>query len=281
VIASSTRRRSQGAQLHLERDAAGRTYIARQFAPYPFHFCRPFYVAGDPSGLATVYAQSCAGGVFQHDRLRFRVSVGEGAQCHVTTSAATVVHGMNGGHATQEVTIEAGKGAFVEYVPDPLILFPESRFRSSLELRFSEDACAIVSDSFLSHDPAGARRAFDWFAAEVMIRSEAGRVLVRDRYRLDGASVLDCAGVMDRYAAQGGMFIVTPGDGREELLSRLRADIGAVPGVYAGASLLPSAAGVFVRLLAEDGNALRTAMAQAWQVAREALTGRRPGPRRK
>jgi urease accessory protein len=272
---------TRGAELRFERDPQGRTYVARQFAPYPFHFCRPFYLAHDPSGLATVYAQSCAGGVFEHDRLRLSIQVDSGAQCHVTTSAATIVHGMNDGHATQHVAIDAGQGALVEYLPDPAILFPESRFHSSLELRVDDGARAVVSDAFLAHDPAGAGRGFHWFRGDITIRGATGQVLARDRYRLESATATGNAGVMDRYAAQGGLFVVAPEADQQTLLARIRARVDACEGLYAGASSMPGGAGVVVRLLAVDGAALRTGMTRAWETIREMTTGRRPTPRRK
>ena len=48
-------------------DGDGRTYLDRQFASYPFHVCRPHYFPHDAPGMATLYVQSSAGGLYQED----------------------------------------------------------------------------------------------------------------------------------------------------------------------------------------------------------------------
>jgi urease accessory protein len=57
-------------EIAFARDPSGRTYIRRQFVRYPYHVCRPLSFSGDPAGMATIYLQSCAGGIFRDDRLR-------------------------------------------------------------------------------------------------------------------------------------------------------------------------------------------------------------------
>ena len=67
----------------------------------------------------------------------------------------------------------------------------------------------------------------------------------------------------------------------DALLSRLRTALDASEGVYGGASALPGGHGVWVRLLAADGAALRAAMTAAWSAMRTELCGHPPKARRK
>ena len=136
-------------------DADGRSYVHRQYASYPFHVCRVHYHDKDHPGLATLYVQSCSGGIYEDDRLDVTLAAARGAEAYVSTQAATVVHSMPSGSASQRVRIECEGGSFLEYLPDPQILFPGSRCRSEIAVRLSGDAVALVSNSFLSHDPAG------------------------------------------------------------------------------------------------------------------------------
>ena len=121
-------------ELTFARDSGGRTYLRRQFAGYPYHVCRPFSYAGDPPGMATLYLQSCAGGIYRGDRLREHIVAEAGGAAHVTTQAATIVHSMDRGSARQEVLIEAAAGSFVEVLPEPFILFPQAHFASDLRI---------------------------------------------------------------------------------------------------------------------------------------------------
>jgi urease accessory protein len=269
------------AELTFARDTAGRTYIGRQFVNYPYHVCRPLTFAGDPDGMASLYLQSCAGGIFRDDRLREHLVAEQGASAHVTTQAATIVHGMDRGTARQDVLIEAGPGTLLEVMPDPFILFPQARFASAVRVRVHESATVVLTDSFSSHDPTGVGAMFDWFHADVAIEDLQARVLARDRFRVSGAAVSErCPGITGTYASQGSFFVVRRG-GIAGLVDALRAATAEIDDIYSGVSALPNECGVWLRILARDAVALRAAMAAAWQATRSLLTGRVPAPRRK
>ena len=59
----------------------------------------------DHPGLATLYVQSCSGGIYEDDRLDLTLATAQGAEAHVSTQAATVVHSMPSGSASQRVRI--------------------------------------------------------------------------------------------------------------------------------------------------------------------------------
>ena len=59
-------------------DGDGRTYLQRQYASYPFHVCRVHYHDKDHPGLATLYVQSCSGGIYEDDRLDLTLATAAG-----------------------------------------------------------------------------------------------------------------------------------------------------------------------------------------------------------
>lgn len=265
------------------RDADGVTYLSHQFASYPFHVTRPFYLDPDMPGMATLYLQSASGGLFQDDRLHLSARFADGAAGHLTTQAATKVHGMERGHATQTVEIHAGAGSLAEYLSDPLILFPTSWLVSRTHVTVAEDATVILGDSFLTHDPAGAGAPFDRFDSETVFARPDGRVLAVDRYRIDGETVAaGPPGITGRLAVQGNLFVLTNRVPAEDLAAVLRGTLKADgAGLYAGASTLPGDCGAWLRVLSDDASAMRAVLDRAWAAARERITGHGPGPRRK
>ena len=120
--------------------------------------------------------QSCSGGIYEDDRLDVTLTAAQGAEAYVSTQAATVVHSMPSGSASQRVRIECEGGSYLEYLPDPQILFPGSRCRSEIAVRLSGNAVALVSDSFLTHDPAGRDDMFAAYFSEIVIEDETGRL---------------------------------------------------------------------------------------------------------
>jgi urease accessory protein len=266
-------------ELVATRAPDGRTYLSRQYASYPYHICRPQIVEGDPAGMMTLYLQSCAGGMFEHDRLAESVRVEARAAMHLTTQASTIVHSMTEGIASQTVELSVGSGGCLEYLPDPFILFPAARFENRIRLALEPDATAIVGEAFLSHDPRGGKALYRGYASEVRVE-RGGELLLLDRMAIENPSE-PVPGAGERYRAHGSLFILGMPGAEAEILGAVRTALAGVAGVYAGASALPRAAGFSVRILAEDAWALRQATLAVWSCARLAATGRSPHPRRK
>ncbi len=267
--------------LAFARGGDGTTFLRRQRAAYPFHVGRVLRAAGDPAGFATVYLQSCSGGLFQHERLGLAVSAGANARAHLTTGASTIVHAMPEGEVQQEMVLHAAPGALLEWLPDPLILFPTARLDTRLTIRAAADATVLASESFLLHDPAGARAPFHWLRAETRVEDEGGELLALDRFRITGESVLSGqTGVHGPFALQGTLMVVRRAD-PEGALAALRGCLGASPDAWGGASLLPNGAGAWLRVLARDAIALRAVLHAAFAAVRLLATGAPPGPRRK
>jgi urease accessory protein len=270
------------AELAFARDPSGRTYIRRQFVSYPYHVCRPLAFAGDPDGMATLYLQSCAGGIFRDDRLREHLVAEEGASAHVTTQAATVVHSMDRGAARLEVLIEAAAESLLEVMPDPFILFPQARFANVVRVRAHETATVVLADSFSCHDPAATGAKFDWLHGDIVVEDLQGQLLARDRLRVPGGAIAErYPGITGTYASQGTLFIIRRRGEIAELVDALRTATGEIDHIYAGASALPNGCGAWLRIMAQDAVGLRAAMTAAWQATRCLLTGRLPAPRRK
>ena len=270
------------AELGFVRGSDDATFLARQYAEYPFHLCRPFWIDGDPPGLATLYLQSCSGGLFRGDRVDLSIVVEESAEAHVTTQAATIVHDGEGEWTEQRTQIEARPGSFLEYLPDPLILFPGARLSTTVRARLHEGATLVVADGFLQHDPFGTGRTFDRLTSELSVETTAGSLLALDRFAIDGRELaMGQPGVMGRYRAHASMIVVGGAVAGEALVAALRTAIGGVPGLYGGASSLPAGVGTWSRMLARDAVALRAGMAAAWSAVRTVLRGSPPPPRRK
>ena len=281
VIQAARPNEGPQAALRFARAPDGQSYIARQRVGYPFHITRPFHFDEAPEGALTLYLQSVSGGIYQGEDLRMICSADAGSAAHVTTQAATIVHRMPAAPARQAVALKAADGALLEYLPDPLIMFPGARLTSVLEIEASADATVIASESFAHHDPGGEDRRFDRFAAEMRLRDESGRLLALERYAVAGDRLAAGASQIARWPAQGNFVVAHRGPARDAILAALRSALRPTDEFYGGASALPNEAGIGARLLATDGAALRRGLAAAWCAVRLALYGAPPARRRK
>jgi urease accessory protein len=270
------------ADIEFARDPGGTTHVRRQQVGYPFHLGRALHMPGDPAGMPTVYLQSCSGGIFQRDDLRLRVVAGEGARAHVTSAASTVVHGMETGGARQVLELDAAADALLEYLPDPLILFPRARLHNSIQVRLDAQASVIVGEALILHDPRGAGAAFDYLESEIVARDRGGKLLVCDRIRCTGVEFgRGLPGINGAYAVQASLFALTRTCSAKALVDAMREALAQIENIYAAASALPNAAGAWVRILGHDAIGVRAAQHAAWAAVRAALTGQSPAARRK
>lgn len=257
----------------------GRTVLAHQRVPYPFHITRPFGLDRDLLDLATVYLQSASGGLYRGDRLRLELRANAGAMVHLTSQAATVVHRTPGAPAQVSSAITIGDGAFLALTNDPFILFPEATFISAMEVTMSGTARAIISDGYATHDPEGLSRPFEQLDTGVRIASEGGRLIATDRGRIGGTAFMGAGSPLGRYRAMGNMLVLGPR--RHDIDPHdLAAALDAL-GCCAGLSELPNGGGLIIRCLAPTGGQLARGMDRLFALAFNALLGKAPARRRK
>jgi urease accessory protein len=256
------------------RALGGRTHLARQFTPHPFHITRPFHHPGDAGGMATLYLQSSSGGVYSGDDLSLDITVEAGARAHVTTQASTIVHDARGRQGVaQTVTLTLAQGARLDYLPDPAILMSGAKLRNRVTLHLDDGAQAILGDAQLAHDPDGDGRPFAWLENEIEIIGPEGTRLL-DRFDLAGA---DWPARTGGFACSGMMIVA----GGADAGAAMHHAAEAVPQTYAGLSVFNDRDIALIRFLASDGAALSRAMAATWRAAATALDGQPPAARRK
>ena len=268
--------------LRFERDAAGRTFLGRKFATYPFFCAAPFHLDRAPCGMLTTILQSSSGGLYEGDRLALSIDVGPDAAAHVTTQSATVAHPMpHGGEARHRVWIHAAAGSLVEYLPEPLILMPSASVRTSVDVVAEAGSTVIVGDAFLAHDPAARSRSFSRLVVETTLRRPDAPPFAIERFDIAGDAVETAWRRLTPYrvGAQGSLWVSAPGS-PGELAATLGAALDQVPGLHAAASTLPGDTGAVARLLAPDARVLGDGFRAAWRALRHALTGLPPARRR-
>lgn len=276
-------RRASLLELRFEKSPDGRSFIAHQYADYPYHICRAQYFDADPAGMATLYLQSCSGGLFEYDRLHFKMIAGAGTAVHLTSQASTIVHSARGpGRASHCGTIIALPGSLVEYLPEPTILFPDSYLETRLDLQLGENASVIVCDSFLLHDPSGQGAAPALLDASLNVTLTDGTLIARDRMRIAGNTWhARQPGAFGQWKCQGIILVFTSLAPSNILCSEIRNAISAMDDLYAGVTTLSQRRGICARFLSGEAVPLKAAMTAAWKATRKLLCGSEPVVRRK
>lgn len=250
----------------------GQTQLSRSYVTHPFHLTSPWHNDPSLSGMAVVYLQTPAGGLIQGDRAQMQFTFGPQTQVHLTTQAAEKIHTMTANCAIQRASFTLDTEAYVEYCPEPLILFPRARFAQDITVTLGQRASLFLSEIFLSRSAENGS-SFEAFTSALRVNDAANGLLLQERgLALPRQHSLHGRGVLGRYQAWGQAFLVGPQVPLlwiREMHTLLESETEAMSGV----TLLPQGRGVGIKTVATEVRAIRRALYLAWNYLRTRLLG--------
>lgn len=216
--------------------------------------------------MASVILASPSGGILQGDELTIDVRVGRGARLRVLSQSATRIYRAPAGEARMTVRLEVDPGGYLEYLPDAIIPYAGSRFRSRATFAVAEEGSLIAWEIVA---PGRAARneilAFERFDSSVEITRPDRTLLATDAVVLDRRETIQAVGALGGYLALGTLYLVRSGADP----AILRDAVGNTAGspVSVGASSLPFGAGAWLRVLRERQGTVAALLAAAHRAA--------------
>jgi urease accessory protein len=253
----------------------GTTRVQHQRQRAPLHVYRPIHLDAKLPEMAFIFVQQFGDGFVDGDRCRIDIDCGPDTAVHVTTQTATNLYRSEANFAAQLVDLHVGRGAVLEYLPDPVVPFRGSRFYQRTRLTADPNSTVILAELLLPGRVAhGEIHAYGLYWAETEARRPDGTLLFADTLRLrptegEGPRSLGLLGGSDVVAT---LYVVTQRAPAPELVELLRHALTESE-VLAGVSELPKACGVSVRLLGATSKVVGAALRTAWNEARLALLG--------
>jgi urease accessory protein len=253
------------------------TILANLERRAPYMAQRALYCDQEMPDLAHVFMITTTGCLLQGDRLALEVTLGSGAQAHVTTQSATKIHTMDANYAAQTQIITLADDAYLEFLPDPVIPHREARFISETRIFLAPTATILFSEIIQpgrKHHHSG-----ECFGATVMSISTAvmrpdGRPLFTEKLMIEPPRYpMRQTGVMDSFDVFGNVILCTPKDKADRIYERLEADVDLARGLAFGASRLPNDAGLIFKVLGRETMQVKAKVREFWGVARKEVTG--------
>lgn len=259
----------------------GRTVVKEQYSQVPLFAQKAMYLEELLPAMAYMYVISPSGGVLQGDTYRIDIALEKGAQAHFTTQGATRVYRMEKGFAAQSVSISAGEGAYLEYMPDQIIPYAGSRFYQKTSLSVHPEATVVYSEVITPGRTAmGESFQYDVCYLKVDARDHQGMQRFLDAAVLEpkkrGVKEL---GVLDRDVV-GTVYVMCPARFARQLCDQANSLLEK-QSVLGGASVLPREAGIAARMLGDSAGELREAAYGIAAVTRKAVLGAPFGRMRK
>ncbi|HPE02537.1 MAG TPA: urease accessory protein UreD [Burkholderiaceae bacterium] len=232
--------------------------------------------------LAWLFMISTAGCVLQGDRLALEVRLAPGARAHVTTQSATKVHTMDANYAVQTQSIALADGAYLEFMPEPLIPHRGARYLADTRITIAPTATLLYSEILQPgrkhHHPD------ECFGATVLslalgAERPDGQALFTEKLVIEPARrAMRQTGVMDAFDVFGNVVLLTPKDAADRIHARLDAEVDHASGLAFGACRLPNDAGLVFKVLGRETEQVKAKVREFWAIARHEITGTELAP---
>ena len=129
-----------------QNEDGGKTVVKEQYSKVPLFTQRALYLEETMPSMAYMYIISPSGGILQGDRYRMDITLKNKAHVHLTTQGATRIYRMETNYATQLVNVAVEDGCYLEFVPDQIIPYRDSRFYQRVDLNVHENATMVYSE---------------------------------------------------------------------------------------------------------------------------------------
>ncbi len=254
---------------------AGVTELVDRFQQAPLQVQKILYPSPALPGMAWVYVVTVTGGIVQGDRFQTQIVARDGAQVHLTTAAATKIYRSPASPSSHLLSILAGSGTYVEYLPGPVIPFRGARFLEEVTL-VAHRTATLVFGGILSPGRVamGESHAYDLYLSRITAEQEDGALDFLDVMHLAPATIPPKRpGILGRFDVLGTLHVLTGKVSTRELGDRLHGLLQEQSEVLAGVSELPSRRGITVRILGPRVEPVAAALQGALAAARAMILG--------
>jgi urease accessory protein len=173
-------------QMKLERESKNqKTVITQQYCKVPLLIQRPLYLEESLPSMAFVYILSPSGGILQGDRYRIDITLSNKALAHITTQGATRIYKMQNNFGTQMINIVQEEGTYLEYIPDQIIPYSNSRFYQIVQINIHDNATMIYSELLVPGRVAsGESFKYDICYVKTIARNQTGKLNCNPRSKI-------------------------------------------------------------------------------------------------
>ena len=262
--------------LLLEKNAkVNKTVIKEQFSKVPLFTQRALYLEESLPSMAYLYIISPSGGVLQGDRYRIDIKLAQNAIAHITTQGATRLYRMDKNFATQILNISLDSNCYLEYVPDQIIPYRDSRFYQSVNLQVPDDATLIYSETIVPGRMAmGEYFDYDVCYLKTIAKNQSGTLKLVDTALLEPKkNQLKRLGILEEFNMLSNIYLLIPSKYVNILNEKISENIQKYDKVIARCSILPNDSGLVVRILGNMMDNIKEVIHTIIRICRHEILG--------
>lgn len=273
--------------LGFELNREGRSILRELDRRAPLIVQQELYFDEQLPDMPCVYILSSGGPNVDGDRYVQNFTVKEGAMAFVSTGAATKISEMKRNYSgmTQRIVLE--KGAYFEYLPEPVIPCRHSRFISDTTIVAHPESAMFYSEIYMpgrkhfkGTDHTGPREhgeLFEYDVLSVCTHAERpdGRQLFREKFVIDPQhNPVRSVGQMHGFDVFANVVVLAPPEQAARVYDATEPGYDAAQRLATGITHLPGDAGLLFKVLGMEAGPVKAAVRQFCSKVRQAVKGK-------
>ncbi len=250
-----------------------KTIITEQRSCVPLYVQRALYYDESIPSMAHVFVLSPSGGVLQGDRYRTDIELKNGAMSHITTQGATRIYKMNSNYATQMINLNVGKDCYLEFLPEQLIPYKNSRYYQKATFKVDDSATLVYSETIVPGRVAmGELFDYDVCCLKTLCYDDKQEMKFHDNCILEPKKqTMNSLGIFGNRTVLSMMYVVTKKECVEELYEIINQIFKDNDEIIGGASILPNNSGLSVRILSNSSEVNKITVYNIAQIIRKQI----------
>ena len=261
-------------RLKLEENSdKNKTIITDQYSQVPLYTQKALYYDEKLPNMAHLFIMSPSGGILQGDRYRMDISLANNAVSHITTQGATRIYKMNSNYATQLININVGKNCYLEFIPDQIIPFRNSRYYQKVSLNVDPSATLIYSEIIVPGRVAmGELFSYDLCYLKTIGQNTEKKIKFIDNCMLKPKNQnMNTLGMFSNHTVLASVYILTKNECVLILNKKINSIIKNNDEVSGGSTILPNNSGLLVRLMCNSSEIIKTEIYDIVRIVRKEI----------
>ena len=263
--------------LELQSDKNGKTVITKQFSQVPLQIQRALYPENSIPNMAYVYIISPSGGILQGDRYRIDILLKKKAISHFTTQGASRIYSMNSNSASQILNITLEQDCYLEFIPDQIIPFKNSRYYQKVTLNINESSTLIYSE-ILTPGRVAMKESFEYDICFLRTQcyNQDKKIIFQENTKIEPKNQkLSEFGILGNNTIFGTIYILTRKVKLNDLEETINNRLGKLDECSIGTSILPYHSGIIIRILGKETEDIIKEISKILEVCREKILGKK------
>jgi len=259
-------------KLTLESDSQrNKTIITKQLSRVPLYVQKALHYDESIPSMAHLFILSPSGGVLQGDRYRTDIELKNGAISHITTQGATRIYKMNSNYATQMINLNVGKDCYLEFLPEQLIPYKNSRYYQKATFKIDDSATLVYSETIVPGRVAmGELFDYDVCCLKTLCYDDKQEIKFHDNCILEPKKqTMNSLGIFGNNTVLSVMYIVTKKEYTEKLYEMINLIFKDNDEIIGGASILPNNSGLSIRILGNSSEMNKITVYNIAQIIRK------------